>query len=355
METVVPPPVDEELNLLTEWGDPNGRSRTRQAAIGSVVLHLALITLLVYMPSGTYERPTPEAQPHRVTPLVLPPPTELTQKAPNKGKITKEFDARQEAPRHALNAPPSPPPVAPQPRTPRPAAMPAPPAPKPAASLPPMPEPPKLEPPKEQPKPEMPTVAQTSPQLPPQIQTVENPKLPLESMPPARPPVAPGRGRIPIPSTSVNDVMNDVIGGTSTAGGLTIGDQGALGSGYGSINQAPGNGVPGAAMQLLSDPGGADFIPYIRQILQTIKRNWLAVQPESVRMGRRGKVVVQFEILKNGVVNKVVFEEHSGADALDRAAVAGISASNPLPALPPEFRGERVVLRLNFMYNMPRR
>ena len=108
-------------------------------------------------------------------------------------------------------------------------------------------------------------------------------------------------------------------------------------------------------MQLLSDPGGADFIPYIRQILQTIKRNWLAVQPESVRMGRRGKVVVQFQIKTNGVVDKVVFEEHSGADALDRAAVAGISASNPLPPLPTEFKGDRVVLRLNFMYNMPRR
>lgn len=353
METVVPPPVDEELNLLTEWGDPYGRSRTQKAAIYSVVLHLALITLLVYMPTGPYQPPTPEERPHRVTPLVLP-PSELTQKAPNKGKITKEFDAREEAPRRALNMPPSPPPVAPQPQAPRPAVMPAPPAPKLAASLPPMPEPPKLEPPKEQPKPELPAVAQAGPPLPPQIQTAENPKLPLENVAP-RPPVPPGRSRIPIPSTSVNDVMNDVIHGSSTAGGLTIGDQGALGSGYGSITQAPGNGVPGAAMQLLSDPAGADFIPYIRQILQTIKRNWLAVQPESVRMGRRGKVVVQFEILKNGVVNKVVFEEHSGADALDRAAVAGISASNPLPGLPPEFKGERVVLRLNFMYNMPRR
>jgi hypothetical protein len=53
-------------------------------------------------------------------------------------------------------------------------------------------------------------------------------------------------------------------------------------------------------------------------------------------------------------VDKVVFEEHSGADPLDRAAVAGISASNPLPSLPPEFKGDRIVLRLNFMYNMPR-
>jgi len=354
METVVPPPVDEELNLLTEWGDPNARARTGRAAAGSIAVHVAILSLLIYLPTGTVEPPAKEEAPHRVTPLVLPPPSELTQKAPNKGKITKEFDARTEAPRQALSLPPSPPPVAPKPQAPRPAVIPAMPAPTPAAPAPAMPEPPKLEQPKEQPKVEMPTVAQAAPQAPPQIQTVETPKLPLENAPPPKPAAPAGRGRIPIPSTSVNVVLHDVIRGSYSSGGVTIGDQGALGSGYGSINQPSGNGVPGAAMQLLSDPAGADFVPYIRQILQTIKRNWLAVQPESVRMGRRGKVVVQFEIRKTGVVDKVVFEEHSGADPLDRAAVAGISASNPLPPLPPEFRGERVVLRLNFMYNMPR-
>lgn len=349
METVVPPPVDEELHLLTEWGDPNARTRQRKAAVGTLAVHVAVITVLIYMPAGSTRPPEPEEPPHRVTPLVLP--TELTQKAPNKGKITKEFDAREEAPRKAITAPPGPPPTAPKPQAPKP--MPAPPASRQAAApAPPMPEPPKLETPKPQPKIDMPEIAQAAPQQPPRIQTQEQPRLPLENVAP--PPSAPGRPRIPIPSTSVNDVARDVIRGSSSSGGLVIGDQGALGSGYGSINQAPGNGVPGAAMQLLSDPAGADFVPYIRQILQTIKRNWLAVQPESVRMGRRGKVVVQFMIRKNGVVDKVVFEEHSGADALDRAAVAGISASNPLPPLPPEFRGERVVLRLNFMYNMPR-
>ncbi len=350
METVGPPPVDEELNLLTDWGDPNARARMPKAAIGSVLFHIAAIVILINLPSGSYQEPKTEEKPHIVTPLVIP--AELTQKAPNKGKITKEFDAREEAPRQALNHPPAPPPTAPNPQPPRPAVIPAPPSPKPAAALPAMPEPPKLEAPKEQPKPDMPAVAQITPQLPPQIQPTEAPKMPLENVPPASRPLPPGRGRIPIPGTDLHDVMSDVIHGSN---GIAIGDQGALGSGYGSINQAPGNGVPGAAMQLLSDPGGADFIPYIRQILQTIKRNWLAVQPESVRMGRRGKVVLQFQIKTNGVVDKVVFEEHSGADALDCAAVAGISASNPLPPLPAEFKGDRVVLRLNFMYNMPRR
>jgi len=352
METVVPPPVDEELHLLTEWGDPNAPARRWKAATGTFAIHVALIAILMNLPAGTYVPPQPEEPPHRVTPLVLP-LSELTQKAPNKGKITKEFDAREEAPRHAINTPPGPKPIAPRAAVPRPAVMPTPPAPKADVPLPPAPEPPKIEPPKPQPKTELPQVAQ-APQLPPQIQPQESPKLPLQNVSPPPPAGAPGRGRIAIPSTNVNEVARDVLRGSSTSAGLTIGDQGALGSGYGGINQSPAEGRPGAALQLLSDPQGADFLPYIRQILQTIKRNWLAVQPESVRMGRRGKVVVQFVIRKDGVVDKVVFEEHSGADPLDRAAVAGISASNPLPSLPPEFKGDRIVLRLNFMYNMPR-
>jgi hypothetical protein len=37
-----------------------------------------------------------------------------------------------------------------------------------------------------------------------------------------------------------------------------------------------------------------------------------------------------------------------------RAAVAGISASVPFPPLPSEFKGDRIVLQMNFAYNMPR-
>ena len=48
---------------------------------------------------------------------------------------------------------------------------------------------------------------------------------------------------------------------------------------------------------------------------------------------------------------KLVIVNHSGTDALDRAAVAGISASNPFPPLPAEFKGAQVRLQFNFTYN----
>jgi outer membrane biosynthesis protein TonB len=50
----------------------------------------------------------------------------------------------------------------------------------------------------------------------------------------------------------------------------------------------------------------------------------------------------------------VIFSTESGAKALDQSAVAAISASNPLPPLPAEFKGDRIVLRMTFMYNMQR-
>jgi len=65
-------------------------------------------------------------------------------------------------------------------------------------------------------------------------------------------------------------------------------------------------------------------------------------------------VAIQFSIARDGKVPKLVIAAPSGADTLDRAAVAGISASTPFPPLPAEFKGDRVVLQFNFTYNMPR-
>ena len=91
------------------------------------------------------------------------------------------------------------------------------------------------------------------------------------------------------------------------------------------------------------------------QVLAAVRRNWQAVMPESAKLGRRGRVGIQFSIAKSGSVPKLVITANSGTDALDRAAVAGISASNPFPPLPSEYRGDRIVLQFNFASNMPKR
>ena len=137
-----------------------------------------------------------------------------------------------------------------------------------------------------------------------------------------------------------------------------VGDQGASGAGgYGSgVNLPPSPGSQGSNLQLLSDPMGVDFRPYLTRILAMVRRNWFAVIPESARLGMlRGRVALQFIVIRQGGVSKLVIADSSGYEALDRAAVAGISASNPFPPLPPEFRGSEVKLQFTFLYNLSAR
>ena len=122
--------------------------------------------------------------------------------------------------------------------------------------------------------------------------------------------------------------------------------------GTGRAQDLRGPGQLGGA-QVLSDTQGVDFNPYLQRILYEIRRNWMAVWPESVRMGRRGRVVLQFEVMRDGPIAKVYLVGASGFDPYDKAAFAGLMASAPFPPLPSEFKGPMVRLQLAFLYNMP--
>lgn len=344
METVVPTPDDTELHLLTEWGTLTDPSRGRKAAVLSVAAHGVLIGILWLVPPTVTEPPPEMAKLERVTPLIEP-PTELTQRAPNKTKPSKEFNAEQVLPRPRIQIPSGAPSTT-RPQAPRPAPVAQPPVPKPTADL---PEPPKVD--VRAPKPEVPQIAQVTPQIQPE----EKPKLVLQNPAPAPNPLPPGQGRIAIPNPSVSEAIRQNARG-GAAGGPTVGDEltgpGGIGEG---INLPPAPGLQGSQLELLSDPQGVDFRPYLTQILAAVRRNWMAVMPESARLGRQGRVSIQFSIARDGNVPKLVILMHSGTDALDRAAVAGISASQSFPPFPPGFKGDRIVLQFNFAYNMPRR
>jgi len=62
-------------------------------------------------------------------------------------------------------------------------------------------------------------------------------------------------------------------------------------------------------------------------------------------------VGVDFVIMKDGSVGGMKLTSESGDVALDRAAWGGITASNPFPPLPGEFRGPYLALRFRFYYN----
>ena len=342
------PETEPELNLLLERDRRDDWGRWRAAAIVSAAFHLVLLTVLLVMPESevrVYELPEPTLH---VTPLYIP--TELTQKAPNKGKLSKELTVEASTPRPVVKPP-----------TPAPAAKFVPPPPPPptpqvarAEPKPVIVEPPKIEPPKTQLDSQADQLAKLNPPLPPPTQ---QPKLTLENLAPPPPPAGAAQGKpvggIALPNPSVASAIHDLATSNGVPNGrVIVGDTGEM-SGP-ALNLPPTAARLPANIELRSDPMGVDFRPYIQQILVAIKRNWLAVYPEAARLGQRGQVVLDFAIAKQGLVAKVVYTDQSGTKALDEAAVAAISASNPLPPLPKEFRGDRIVLRMTFMYNVKR-
>jgi TonB family protein len=346
METVAKQPIDVELRLLTDWSDPGAGARRRNAALATIAIHVIVVVALFTLPDSITQGPRLALE-RTVMPLIEP-PTELTQKDPNRSKVTADFEVRSSVERPHVEMPQAPT-AAPQ-EKPRPMVAPAAPAAKPTAP-PPLPEAPRIDTAKAPPKLDLPQIAQAQPQ----IQVAEQPKLTIEDAGRAAPP-GQVTGRVPMPRSSISEAIQDAARGGGFGGRMAVGDPGASDPFvYGGIRQSAAPGVPGANVELKSDPMGVDFRAYLVQVLAAVRRNWSAVMPESVRLGLRGHVSIQFAIGKNGDVLKLVYAAQSGSRPLDEAAVAGISASNPFPPLPTEFKGERIVVQLNFAYNMPRR
>jgi TonB family protein len=344
---------DSGPNLLLDWHESADPHRYWWAGLGSLVVNLAIIALVFLLGSlsGPAVKNGTEILPdfRQAVHLILP--ADLTQKAPNKGKVAKEVDVEDLKPRPASQErlPPAPAVRAFRPPKPQP---PGPPAPQPGPPR--IAEPPKIEPP---------VVAQNAPPLPPalagtpkapptQIQPVEQPKLAFETPGQQGPSEHKGQGKLAPPKADVQSLVREMTHGGGGQSSVVVGDLDQPPDLPDSIHLPPSPGRTGSSLELRSDTLGVDFRPYLAQILALVRRNWSAVIPESVRLGNHGITQLLFTIDRTGQVPKLVIDTPSGSESLDRAAVAGISASVPFPPLPPEFKGQQIILRLSFKYNL---
>ena len=321
METVGSPHAEAELHLLTQWGDSAGRVRRGWAGTLSIAAHITAIVLLLAMPE-TLMQPAPRMA-AVLTPLIAP-PLELTQKDPNTNKLIREFKSSDLRPPVRTPAGPAPD-IPPAPRNGPPA------APPPAKTAPPLtlPEPPKTD-----------VAVNEAPKLslpvqPPQIQPVERPAFEDVTVPR---PVPPDQRVVEMPNASVASAIRGNLRGPG------INTQGR------GITSSSSAELP----QLLSDPQGVDFRAYLAQVLAAVKGYWYTIMPASVKSGRRGRVSVQFAILRDGTIRKAAFAEQTGDPVLDRAAIAAISGATPFAALPPQYRGTEIHVQINFAYNVPK-
>ncbi len=366
----VEPSDDFALSFETAWDKkiPAGQLRSKAVALS---VHLALVIYLVAQPRIDPRELTDPENNREYTKISLraPTPDELAQllQKPTPVKSPQRLTGQIDAPVRAVIPTPKPPvptPVQPLPTPDQPVEpkLEVEPPPQLAAAIKPTPAP----------EPVQRAAAQAPEPAPfrrgsrdtrriqelpaPRSRPKPKPKLVLEN---AHATLPGDKGPLQIGELGVNTRPDQVIEAAiqqmrTTGGGgkQSVGDGVAAG---GSRYLPPSPGNLGSGIELLSDPKGVDFRPYLLQILNSVRRNWHAVLPESARLGmERGRTGIQFIVGETGNVPKLVIANPSGSHPLDRAAVAGISASLPFPPLPAEYTGDEVRLQFVFLYNMKR-
>ncbi len=186
---------------------------------------------------------------------------------------------------------------------------------------------------------------------------IDTPKPALKLEAPDAP--QPQRGLI-LPKSSSSHSLEDTIREAARnpdSGGRSGAISGPMPHGRGT----PGGGSQGAGgtfgngYEILTPTEGVDFSDYMARVVAAVRNNWYAVMPESAMLGDRGRVALQFRIMKNGSVptGEPVRLLGSGKEPLDRAAISAIRSSNPFEPLPPAFSGPSIELRFYFLYNLP--
>ena len=116
-------------------------------------------------------------------------------------------------------------------------------------------------------------------------------------------------------------------------------------------SQAPGNATSGQLADWIQfDTKGVEFGPWLRAFVAQVKPNWIV---PSEAISNKGRVVMTFNVQKDGSITDLTIGRPSSVEAFDNAALSALTASNPLPPLPPEYPAEKAFFTLTFFYNEP--
>jgi len=103
---------------------------------------------------------------------------------------------------------------------------------------------------------------------------------------------------------------------------------------------------PGATIQF--DTKGVEFGPWLRRFIAQVRRNWFVPY---AAMSMRGRVVITFNVHRNGALTDVTVVRPSEIESFNTAAVNALLASNPTAPLPPEYPDEKALFTVTFYYN----
>lgn len=112
------------------------------------------------------------------------------------------------------------------------------------------------------------------------------------------------------------------------------------------FHNTQGGGEFGSAIQF--DTKGVEFGPWIRRFIAQIKRNWFIPY---AAMSLRGRVVVTFNVHKDGRITDIQVIGPCPVDAFNNSSFNALAASNPTQPLPPEYPTDRAFFTVTFYYN----
>ncbi|HEV3305149.1 MAG TPA: TonB C-terminal domain-containing protein [Candidatus Sulfotelmatobacter sp.] len=313
-------------HLLIQLQDDLARSRRREAAWISIIVHLILIVLIANIERFDKYLPWHSAVPVKnatsgkdVTFLELPPDLQKVPHRPNTN-IASDKD-RVAMTRHPQldikelrKSLATPPPGMPGTRAPQ----------------------------IEQP-PAQSSAGLAPSQTPPQAQQPPNPQI-AQLQTPATPNINNEFKKYAGSMSAGSAIQEAARGAAARRAGGQQGNGGDFGLRTGARGRQEGN------LEILSDTMGVDFGPYLQRVLQNVRENWYRLIPESAQM-KKGKLALEFAIMKDGSVRGLGITQGSGDVTLDRPAYGSITASDPFPPLPAEFKGEFLSLRFRFYYN----
>lgn len=121
------------------------------------------------------------------------------------------------------------------------------------------------------------------------------------------------------------------------------------------VNDKPGS-TPGLEIK---GEGGGDFASrygwYVDSVKRRIQTNWLqnTIDP-AVRQAHTAHAVAQFTIYRDGSVKDIQIVQTSGNLSMDNSGLRALLASNPMPALPPDYGKSYVTVTFDFDLSMTR-
>jgi TonB family protein len=110
----------------------------------------------------------------------------------------------------------------------------------------------------------------------------------------------------------------------------------------------PQGGVNEFGPAIQFDTKGVEFGPWIRRFIAQVKRNWLV---PNAAMAMRGRVIIQFNVHRDGSITDLVVVRPSEIDSFNRSAVNALMMSSPTTPLPPEYPDDKAFFTVTFFYN----